>query len=139
MIEYLPTVNAVLNSLSAFCLLLGLYFIKKGSENAHRMSMIGALSASSLFLISYVTHHFLRQSLIKTFPGEGAIKTFYYFILGSHSILAAIILPLVIITVMRALKGNFEKHKKIARWTFPIWLYVSVTGVAVYWMLYRMY
>jgi len=98
--------------------------------------MIVAFCASILFLVSYLTYH--AQVGSKHFPGTGTIRTIYFSILITHTILAAAVPPLAIVTLIRALKGKFEKHKRIAHWTFPIWLYVSITGVIVYWMLYRL-
>lgn len=135
-VSYLPSVNAVLNSLSALLLLVGYLFIRRGKVWAHRLFMLSALTASTLFLISYLTYHFQVGSV--PFQGQGWIRWIYFTILISHTILAAVIVPLVLLTLFRALKGNFERHKRIARWTLPLWLYVSVTGVVVYWMLYRL-
>ena len=135
-VSYLPSVNAVLNSLSALLLLVGYLFIRRGKVWAHRLFMLSALTASTLFLISYLTYHFQVGSV--PFRGQGWIRWIYFTILISHTILAAVIVPLVLLTLFRALKGNFERHKRIARWTLPLWLYVSVTGVVVYWMLYRL-
>jgi len=135
-VSYLPSVNAVLNSLSALLLLVGYLFIRRGKVWAHRLFMLSALTASTLFLISYLTYHFQVGSV--PFRGQGWIRWMYFTILISHTILAAVIVPLVLLTLFRALKGNFERHKRIARWTLPLWLYVSVTGVVVYWMLYRL-
>ena len=135
-VSYLPSVNAVLNSLSALLLLVGYLFIRRGKVWAHRLFMLSALTASTLFLISYLTYHFQVGSV--PFRGQGWIRWMYFTILISHTILAAVIVPLVLLTLFRALKGNFERHKRIARWTLPLWLYVSVTCVVVYWMLYRL-
>ena len=135
-VSYLPSVNAVLNSLSALLLLVGYLFIRRGKVWAHRLFMLSALTASTLFLISYLTYHFQVGSV--PFQGQGWIRWIYFTILISHTILAAVIVPLVLLTLFRALKGNFERHKRIARWTLPLWLYVSVTGVVVYLMLYRL-
>ncbi len=99
--------------------------------------MVSALRASTLFLISYLVYHFQVGSV--AFQGKGSIRFFYFTILISHTILAAAIVPMVGITIWRALKGQVDRHKRIARWTFPIWLYVSITGVTVYWMLYRLF
>ena len=134
-IEMLPSLNACLNSLSAVLLLTGYFFIKSGNKNAHRVCMVSAFIVSIVFLISYLVHHALAG--IVYFPGHGAIKIFYLVLLTSHTILAILVPVLAVITLRRALKGDFEKHRKIARVTFPIWLYVSVTGVLVYFMLYR--
>lgn len=132
----LPTVNATLNSISALLLGVGYYFIRQKKINAHKICMLSAFTTSILFLISYLTYHYNIGS--KPFTGEGWIRPFYFTILISHTILAVIIVPLAIITVSRALNQRFNKHKKIAHWTLPIWLYVSVTGVTVYLMLYHL-
>jgi uncharacterized membrane protein YozB (DUF420 family) len=132
----LPTVNALLNTLSAALLICGYLFIRQRRIAAHKASMLGAFAASSLFLISYLIYHSNIGS--RAFQGQGWIRPVYYAILLSHVVLAAAILPLAIVTLKRAWTGQFERHAWIARRTLPIWLYVSVTGVAVYWMLYRM-
>jgi len=129
-----PTINACLNLASFLCLLSGYRFIKKGQRENHRLSMVAALVASSLFLASYLTYHFNAGS--KSFQGEGLVRTIYFLILITHSVLAAGVAPLIVLTFAHALKGNFEKHRKVARWTLPVWLYVSCTGVLVYLMLY---
>lgn len=130
----LPTVNAALNSVSAVLLLTGYGLIKAGKPSAHRAAMLAAFGTSSLFLVSYLIYHFNVGSV--GFKGQGWIRTVYFAVLISHTILATAVVPLVIITLVRGLRNNFVKHRRIARWTFPIWLYVSVTGVIVYWMLY---
>ncbi|MGH7453248.1 MAG: DUF420 domain-containing protein [bacterium] len=135
-ISDLPAVNATLNSLSAVLLAAGYFFIRQKKISAHRFCMIAALITSALFLSSYLTYHYHTGS--KPFEGQGAIRTVYFTILISHTILAAAIVPLALITLFRALKQRFDKHKRIARWTLPIWFYVSVTGVVIYWMLYQM-
>ena len=132
----LPTLNAILNTLSAVFLASGYVFIRQRRITAHKRCMISALVTSSLFLVSYLTYHFQIGS--KPFTGQGPIRTVYFSILLSHTTLAAVIVPLVVMTVRRAWKGNFERHARIARRTLPLWLYVSVTGVVVYWMLYRL-
>lgn len=137
MTEALPGLNAILNSTSAVLLIAGRIFIARGRRSAHRACMIGAVSVSVLFLVSYVTYHSLHGST--RFLGEGWIRTVYFAILGTHTVLAALIVPLVLITLRRGLKEDFLRHRKIARWTFPLWLYVSVTGVIVYLMLYQLY
>ncbi len=137
MIEYLPTVNAILNSTSAILLLTGHAFIKRGNKDAHKKCMIGTFTVSILFLISYLTYHYVHGTTV--FLGEGWIRPVYFFILTTHTILAASIVPLSIITLRRGLKDNILSHKKIARWTYPIWLYVSVTGVVIYILLYHLY
>ena len=132
----LPTLNAILNTLSAVFLATGYVMIRQRRITAHKRCMISALVTSSLFLVSYLTYHFQIGS--KPFTGQGPIRTVYFSILLSHTTLAAVIVPLVVMTVRRAWKGNFERHARIARRTLPLWLYVSVTGVVVYWMLYRL-
>jgi len=132
----IPRLNALLNITSAFFLLSGYGFIRRKRITAHRVSMGLAFLSSSVFLVSYVLYHLKMGSM--PFVGEGWIRTLYFTILISHSILAVLIVPLVLVTLYRALKGNFKTHKSIARWTFPLWLYVSVTGVVVYWMLYQL-
>jgi uncharacterized membrane protein YozB (DUF420 family) len=135
-ISDLPTLNAVFNSTSAVFLLVGYFLIRTGKIRQHRICMIIAFCASILFLISYLIYHAHTGS--KHFPGTGAIRKIYFAILISHTFLAAAVPPLAIITIWRGLKRRDAKHRKIARWTFPIWLYVSITGVIVYWMLYRL-
>jgi uncharacterized membrane protein YozB (DUF420 family) len=133
----LPAINAVLNATSAILVVTGLVLIKRGRKAAHIRAMATAVAVSTAFLVSYVTHKVMVGP--KPFGHEGeAIRTVYFVILVSHTILAVVIVPLVIVTVVRALRNRLEAHKKIARWTWPIWLYVSVTGVVVYLMLYRM-
>jgi uncharacterized membrane protein YozB (DUF420 family) len=132
----LPAVNAALNSLSGAFLTLGFLFIKSKNIKAHKACMLSAFASSSLFLISYLVYHYQVGSV--PFKGQGAIRALYFTILLTHTILAVAVVPLVLITLLRALKENFPKHRQIARWTFPIWLYVSMTGVLVYVMLYRL-
>lgn len=131
----LPHANAGLNSICALLLLAGLAFVKNGQVRAHATCMALAFGVSALFLMSYVAYHFAVGS--KPYDGEGVLRVVYLSILTSHSILAALVIPLALVTVWRAWKARFDRHKAIARWTLPIWLYVSVTGVVVYWMLYR--
>jgi uncharacterized membrane protein YozB (DUF420 family) len=135
-VSQLPSVNAALNSLSAALLMLGFLFIKSKNIKAHKACMLAAFTSSSLFLISYLVYHYQVGSV--AFKGQGAIRTLYFAILVTHTILAAAVVPLALITLARALKQRFPAHRRIARWTFPIWLYVSLTGVIVYVMLYRM-
>jgi uncharacterized membrane protein YozB (DUF420 family) len=132
-----PAINATLNGLSGVFLLAGFAFIKNGRKDLHRLCMVTAFTISVVFLICYLTYHF--HAGVVHFGGQGWVKYLYFFILTTHTILAGIVPVLAVITLTRALKGQFEKHKKIARWTFPIWLYVSVTGVVVYWMLFHLY
>jgi len=132
-----PALNATLNGIAAVLLTIGYVLIRRRQINAHRKVMIAAFTVSILFLISYVAYHYqIRGS--KHFEGTGPIRTVYFTILISHTILAAVVPVLAIITLSRALKSRFDRHRRIARWTLPIWLYVSVTGVVVYWMLYRL-
>ena len=128
--------NAALNSLSGAFLTLGFIFIKSKNIKAHKACMLSAFASSSLFLISYLVYHYQVGSV--PFKGQGAIRTLYFTILLTHTILAVVVVPLALITLLRALKENFPAHRRIARWTFPIWLYVSITGVLVYVMLYRL-
>jgi putative membrane protein len=132
----LPAVNATLNSLSAVLLACGYYFIRQKRIAVHRICMLSALTTSTLFFISYLTYHYHTGS--KHFAGVGVIRMVYFAILTSHTILAVVIVPMALITLFRALKQRFDKHKRIARWTLPLWFYVSVTGVIIYWMLYQM-
>jgi putative membrane protein len=133
--SWLPTLNASLNGLAALLLAAGYVMIRRGRVNAHRACMIAAFTTSAVFLVSYVIYHASAGS--RPFDGQGAIRLVYFAILISHVILAAAVLPLAIVTLARALRGRFDRHAAIARWTLPIWLYVSVTGVVVYVMLYR--
>ena len=132
----LPAVNATLNGISAALLAAGFVFIRRRRIDAHRRCMLAAFGTSSLFLASYLVYHYHVGSV--PFTGQGPIRAVYFSILVSHIVLAAVILPLALVTLQRALRGRFARHAAIARWTLPIWLYVSVTGIAVYWMLYRM-
>ena len=131
-----PAVNATLNALSSVWLAVGYIFIRQKKISAHRFCMLGALTTSALFFISYLTYHYHAGS--KHFSGQGAIRTVYLTILTTHTILAVVIVPLALITLSRALKERFDKHKRLAHWTLPIWFYVSITGVIVYFMLYQM-
>ena len=136
-ISALPLVNATLNWISATLLSAGYLLIRRGRIAQHRACMLAAFATSTLFLISYVVYHAHTGS--RPFPGQGRVRALYFTILVSHVVLAASILPLAIVTLARALRGRFDRHAAIARWTLPIWLYVSVTGVIVYLMLYRFY
>ncbi|MCM3906280.1 MAG: DUF420 domain-containing protein [Pyrinomonadaceae bacterium] len=136
-ISYLPHLNALLNTTSLLLLITGYRFIRGGFIRAHRNCQIAALMTSTCFLISYLTYHYYHGDT--PFPGQGIVRPFYFAILITHVILAIVIVPLVVITVYRAANGDFIRHRKIARWTLPLWLYVSVTGVIVYLMLYRIY
>jgi uncharacterized membrane protein YozB (DUF420 family) len=134
----LPTINASLNAASAVCLVAGLICIKRGKIGAHKACMLAALVISMLFLACYLYYHF-NTAVLTRFQGTGAARVLYFAILISHTVLAAAVPVLAPITVWSGLKRRDEKHKRIARWTFPIWLYVSVTGVVVYAMLYHVY
>lgn len=135
-LSQLPAVNAGLNSASATLLVLGYVLIRQRALTAHTICMLGACGTSTLFLISYLYYHYHHGST--KFLGEGIVRVVYFSILISHTILAMVIVPLAILTVVWGLFSKFDKHIKIARWTLPIWLYVSVTGVMIYWMLYQM-
>lgn len=138
MIDYtvLPTVNATLNGVSGVFLLVGYILIRRRQIDAHRNAMLGAFASSTLFLISYLIYH--AQAGSRPFTGQGSIRYVYFTILITHVILAAAILPMAISTLSRGLRGKYVEHKRIAKWTFPTWMYVSVTGVLVYLMLYQM-
>ena len=132
-----PAWNAVLNATSGVLLLIGYAMIRRGRILAHKTAMLSAVSCSAIFLVNYVVYH-VRHGVIR-FTGQGVIRPVYFTILISHTILAIAIVPLVIVTVIRALRHRFDRHKAIARRTLPIWLYVSITGVIVYFLLYQIY
>jgi uncharacterized membrane protein YozB (DUF420 family) len=134
-VTILPTVNAALNATSAVLLACGFVMIRRRHVTAHRACMIAAFAASLLFLTSYTIYH--AQAGSHPFPGHGITRAIYFAILISHVTLAALILPMAILTLTRALRAQYAQHRKVARWTLPIWLYVSVTGVVIYVMLYR--
>jgi uncharacterized membrane protein YozB (DUF420 family) len=133
----LPAVNATLNGISAVLLIAGYALIRQRRIEQHRLAMISAFAVSTLFLIGYVIYHANVGS--KRFPGQGPVRTVYFAILISHIVLAAAVPPLAIVTLVRGLREKYDRHARLARWTLPIWLYVSVTGVVVYLMLYQMY
>ena len=133
-IQDLPAVNASLNALAAVFLTAGYLFIRKGRRLAHERCMLTALATSTLFLVSYVVYHANVGS--RPFGGQGVIRPIYYTILATHVVLAASVVPLALVTATRGLRQRFDAHVRIARWTLPIWLYVSVTGVIIYVMLY---
>ena len=133
----LPAVNAALNGTCTLLLTVGYVFIRRRKVTAHKACMVSAFVTSILFLISYLTYHYHVGS--RPFGGQGAIRSVYFTILISHTILAVAIVPLALVTVYRALRNRFDRHVRIARWTLPLWLYVSITGVIVYWMLYHLY
>jgi putative membrane protein len=131
----LPTVNALLNGTAAVLLATGWTCIRRGRIDAHRRCMLAAFTASCLFLVSYVVYH--AQAGSRPFTGQGLARSVYFAILVTHVLLAAAILPLALVTLRRALGGDYVRHRRIARWTFPVWMYVSVTGVVIYLMLYH--
>lgn len=135
----LPALNATLNGLSTIFLIVGWLLIRNNYTRAHIVAMSCALLTSTLFLASYLTYHFLKQGLVTRFTEEGLIRPVYFALLISHTILATMTLPLVVLTVIPALRARYERHRRFARWTLPIWLYVSITGVLVYLMLYQWY
>ena len=136
-----PQINATLNATTAVLLLIGRRFIARGRVAAHRATMITAFATSTLFLISYLAYHWTlyhyAHSASKHFQGQGWVRPVYFTILISHTVLAVIIVPLVLTTLTFALRKRFDRHRAVARWTYPLWLYVSVTGVIVYFMLYH--
>ena len=134
-IHDLPALNATLNGTSAILLTTGYVLIRNGRKDAHRAVMLTAFGVSIAFLISYLIYHSQVGSV--HYPHEGVLRTIYLTILATHTVLAATVPVLAILTLRRALKGEFQRHRKLARWTLPIWLYVSVTGVVVYLMLYQ--
>jgi len=132
----LPTLNAFLNALSAGLLIRGYLLIRQGKREAHRQSMLMAFTTSVMFLVSYLVYHYSVGSV--AFQGQGTIRTVYFTILLTHTILAAAVAPMAIIVLRRALRNDFARHRALARITLPIWLYVSVTGVVIYLMLYHL-
>ena len=136
-ISDLPALNASLNATSAVLLTIGYILIRRGRADLHKRCMLAALTTSALFLISYVIYHLNAGS--RPFAGQGPVRLAYFTILITHVILAAAILPLALTTAARGLLGQYDRHVRIARWTLPIWLYVSVTGVVIYLMLYQLY
>jgi putative membrane protein len=136
-ISQLPTLNASLNATSAVLLVTGYYFIRQRNIAAHRLCMVLAFAVSIVFLCSYLYYHAHAGST--RFTGEGWIRSVYFTILLSHTVLAALVPFLAIVTLYRAVRQQFDKHRRLARWTFPLWLYVSVTGVVIYWLLYHVY
>jgi putative membrane protein len=137
LISALPTVNALLNGTSALLLVTGYLLIRRRRVSAHRACMLAAFVASAVFLASYLTLRYYAG--MTRFTGQGWIRPVYFSILVSHTVLAAAIVPLALVTLTRALRARFDRHARIARWTLPLWLYVSVTGVLVYVILYRLY
>ncbi len=136
-VPLLPHLNAALNTTSALLLLAGFRFIRLGRIQSHRNCQVTAVISSTLFLISYLTYHYYHGAT--RFAGQGIVRPVYFTILITHTILAIVIVPLILVTLYRATRGDFIRHRRIARWTLPLWLYVSVTGVIVYVMLYQVY
>jgi putative membrane protein len=132
----MPAINATLNAIATLLLTAGFISIKRGMKERHRFCMVSAFAVSMVFLVGYVTHKYLVKGVHTPFGGEGAIRSIYYAMLISHIILAVAIVPLVLITFNHALRGRFERHRKWARWAFPTWYYVSITGVLIYFFLY---
>jgi len=137
LIPYMPPFQALMNSLAAALLALGYYFIRTRNKGAHRNTMIATLAVSAVFLVSYLIYH--AQVGYMPFAGQGWIRPIYFTLLFSHILLAAVIVPLVLGTVWFAARGNFTRHPQVARWTLPIWLYVSVSGVVVYLLAFHVY
>ncbi|MFO7261773.1 MAG: DUF420 domain-containing protein [bacterium] len=132
----LPHLNAALNATSTIALVAGWIAIRRGRRRAHRACMLTAAAVSVLFLVSYLVYHVQVGSV--PYQGQGWARTLYFAILASHAVLAALVLPLVLVTLRRALRRQYDRHRTVARWALPVWLYVSVTGVAVYVLLYRL-
>ena len=135
-VSQLPAVNATLNAVAGTLLAAGYACIRRGRVDLHRRCMVAAFATSALFLASYLVYH--AQAGSRPFTGEGPIRVVYFTVLISHIILAAAVLPLAVVTLRRGLRRDDARHAALARWTLPVWLYVSVTGVVVYWMLYRL-
>jgi uncharacterized membrane protein YozB (DUF420 family) len=136
-VSYLPAVNATLNAIAAVLLVVGFVFVRARRIHAHAIAMLGAVGVSTLFLVSYVTYHYHAGS--RAFTGQGWIRPVYFLLLLSHIVLAAVIVPFVLTTLHRAIRADFTRHRRLARLTLPLWLYVSITGVLVYLLLYRLY
>ena len=137
-VSYAPKLHAFINGTTAVLLVVGYTLIRARRINAHRVVMMSALFLSLIFLLSYVVYHSQQAEPVR-FAGEGMIRSVYYFILITHIVLAAVIVPMAMFTIVRSWRGEFEKHKRIAKVTLPLWFYVAVTGVVVYYMLYVMY
>ena len=136
---FFPALNAFLNGTSAVLIGTGLYFIRSGRVQAHKRMMLSGFITSGLFLISYLYYHLVLRAGVTHFQGQGVSRPVYFSILISHTILAVVVVPFILVTLARALKGSFQRHKAIAPYTFAIWMYVSVTGVVIYLMLYKFY
>jgi uncharacterized membrane protein YozB (DUF420 family) len=136
---FFPALNAFLNGSSAVLIGTGYYFIKTGRRDAHKRMMIAAFVTSTLFLISYLYYHLVLRAGVTHFQGQGIWRPVYFSILISHTFLAAVVVPFILVTLYRGLTGKFARHRAIARFTFPIWMYVSVTGVIIFVMLYKIF
>lgn len=138
-----PAINATLNGITSIFLLAGYIFIRRGNTPAHRACMLSAFTTSAVFLACYLTYHFGMQYYygkgVTRFTTPGLPRLIYLTILGTHTVLAVVVLPLILRTLYLAIRQRFDEHKRLARWTWPVWMYVSVTGVVVYWMLYHLY
>jgi putative membrane protein len=132
-LSFFPKFHAILNTCTALLLCIGLYFIKNKNIKAHKICNLSAFCLSAMFLVSYVTYHSLSSST--HFGGEGIVRYIYFILLISHIFLAAAILPLILFTFLKALNGKIEQHRKLAKWTFPLWLYVAISGVIIYFMI----
>jgi uncharacterized membrane protein YozB (DUF420 family) len=135
---FFPTLNAFLNGTSAILIGIGFYFIRSGQRQAHMRMMLSAFITSCLFLASYLYYHLVLRAGVTRFQGQGIVRPIYFTVLTSHTILAIVVVPFILVTLTRALRGNFHRHKAIAPYTFAIWMYVSVTGVVIYLMLYKL-
>lgn len=139
----LPAVNALLNGLSAVCLTAGYVFIRQGKTQAHRKAMLGAFGASTLFLACYIAYHAYVAYVLKRGPTRflepAWFRPIYLIILLTHTVLAVVALPMVLVTLWRGLRGQFDRHRALARWTWPVWMYVSLTGVLIYLLLYQVF
>jgi putative membrane protein len=135
---FFPALNALLNGTSAVLIGLGLYFIRSGRSHAHKRMMLSAFVTSCLFLTSYLYYHLVLRAGITRYQGQGIVRPVYFTILISHTILAIVVVPFILVTLARALRGNFQRHKAIAPYTLAIWMYVSITGVVIYLMLYKL-
>lgn len=134
-LEAHPPLNAALNAVASVLLVAGFFFVRSKRIAAHKACMLSAVSVSAVFLVSYLYYHYHAGST--PFPGQGFVRGLYFTILITHATLAAVILPLIVITLTFALRGKIARHRRLARWTLPLWFYVSVTGVVIYWMLYQ--
>lgn len=136
-VRFFPPLNATLNALSGVCLVIAYVYIRRKNVVMHRRFMLTACATSVLFLACYLTYHAMMQGVVTRFTGTGVWRTIYLSILLTHTVLAVVILPLVVITLWNGLKNRVPQHRRVARWTFPLWMYVSVTGVLVYFFLYQ--